>query len=127
MTDLPLRAKAPSHCCPYCLKPVGYLGNFFASIVGTGLHRCDFLNVVTEAEQIRQRVEGAENDVNRLHQEKVMLLHKFTAAETALRRIIARSHNGELGSSKVLDMRRIAEDALEGKSVDIEENNDKNV
>lgn len=33
----------------------------------------------------------------------------------ALLRIIARSHNGELGSSKVLDMRRIAEDALEGK------------
>lgn len=40
---------------------------------------------------------------------------QFTAAQTALHRIIARSHNGELGSSKVIDMPRIAEDALEGK------------
>ena len=32
--------------------------------------------------------------------------------EKALRAIIDRSHNGELGTSKVMDMRRIAEEAL---------------
>lgn len=38
--------------------------------------------------------------------------HRANAAEEALEKIIDRSHNGELGTSKVIDMRTIAERAL---------------
>lgn len=32
----------PEWCCPYCGKPVGYLGRFWAWLVGVGIHDCDF-------------------------------------------------------------------------------------
>lgn len=31
--------------CPYCLRPVGYLGRFFAWALGVGFHGCDLRNV----------------------------------------------------------------------------------
>lgn len=37
---------------------------------------------------------------------------RLTALEAALRRIVERSHNDPLGTSKVIDMRKIAEEAL---------------
>ena len=46
--------------------------------------------------------------------------HRYVPAQDyqrlvgAILQIVARSHNGELGTSKVIDMRRIAEEALEG-------------
>ncbi len=30
--------------CPYCLKHVGYLGRFFAWLLGSDFHSCDFRN-----------------------------------------------------------------------------------
>lgn len=31
----------PGWCCPHCGKPVGYLGRFWAALVGVGIHGCD--------------------------------------------------------------------------------------
>lgn len=30
--------------CPYCLRPVGILGNWLAKFFGTQFHGCDFRN-----------------------------------------------------------------------------------
>ncbi len=39
----PERARTlPGWCCPYCGEPVGYLGRFWAYLVGVGIHGCDF-------------------------------------------------------------------------------------
>lgn len=38
-------ADMPDCFCPYCGKPVGYAGRFFAWIFGTRFHDCDFSNV----------------------------------------------------------------------------------
>lgn len=47
--------------------------------------------------------------------EKFMGLNaKVSGYRDALQAIIDRSHNGEPGTSKVIDMRRIAEEALKG-------------
>lgn len=40
-----LKHNHPGYCCPYCLKPVGYVGRFFAWFFGTRFHNCDFSNV----------------------------------------------------------------------------------
>ncbi len=31
----------PAWCCPYCGKPVGYLGRALAKVFGTSFHGCD--------------------------------------------------------------------------------------
>lgn len=74
--------------CPYCLKPVGYVGRFYAWLFGAGIHQCDFLNVDTEANRIRERVASAEADIVRLVQEKMDMWERAFAAEDAL--IVAR-------------------------------------
>lgn len=38
----PDTAKLPGWCCPYCGKPVGYLGCLLAKIMGVRIHGCDF-------------------------------------------------------------------------------------
>lgn len=35
----------PKYCCPYCGKPVGYLGRAIAWLVGTSWHDCDNSNI----------------------------------------------------------------------------------
>lgn len=43
MASDPIQTTAlPAWCCPYCGKPVGYLGRAWAWIVGVGIHGCDF-------------------------------------------------------------------------------------
>lgn len=37
--------QVPGWCCPYCAKPVCYIGVFAARLVGAALHDCDFSNV----------------------------------------------------------------------------------
>lgn len=39
------RMQPPAGFCPYCLKPVGVIGNWLAWLFGTGIHDCDFRNV----------------------------------------------------------------------------------
>lgn len=41
-----LKIKPHSYECPYCLKPVGYIGNKLALLFGTQIHNCNFKNVV---------------------------------------------------------------------------------
>ena len=43
-----LRNKPALGECPYCLKPVGVLGNWFAYLFGTGFHNCNFSNYIGE-------------------------------------------------------------------------------
>jgi hypothetical protein len=83
-SDITLKHEVPGHLCPYCLKPVGYLGRFFSWLFGAGIHKCDFLNVDAEANRLRERLENAEDDVLRLHQEKMDLWERAFAAEKAL-------------------------------------------
>lgn len=45
MSEIPLKRNVPNYCCPYCTKPVGYLGRGLAWLFGTKIHRCDFSNV----------------------------------------------------------------------------------
>jgi len=42
---LRLRQRPPSGFCPYCLQPVGIIGNWIAKLMGTGFHGCDYRNV----------------------------------------------------------------------------------
>ncbi|MFJ6322320.1 MULTISPECIES: hypothetical protein [unclassified Rhizobium] len=85
MTDLQLRHPAPDHCCRYCLKPIGYLGRGLSRLFGAKIHNCDFLNVDTEANRLRLRVEAAEDDAVRIHHEKVDLLKRLFEANRALK------------------------------------------
>ena len=45
----PLKKEPAGFQCPYCLRPVGYLGRAAAHVFGTGIHGCDFLNVDIDA------------------------------------------------------------------------------
>lgn len=47
---LPLTLKPKLHQCPWCLRPVGLLGRGFAAVLGTGIHSCDFSNVMSPRE-----------------------------------------------------------------------------
>jgi hypothetical protein len=49
MVTLPLRIRPPTGCCPYCLEPVGILGNWIAKLMGTRFHGCGFGNVDWDA------------------------------------------------------------------------------
>lgn len=42
-----LRLKEPTYPwqCPYCRKPVGYVGRAFAWLLGAQFHGCNFSNV----------------------------------------------------------------------------------
>lgn len=42
---LPLKVEVDVGECPFCVKPVGILGNWFAIIFGTEFHNCDYSNV----------------------------------------------------------------------------------
>lgn len=50
MTDLPLKSEPQDFQCPYCLRPVGILGNWLAKLFGTQFHGCDFSNVEAKGE-----------------------------------------------------------------------------
>lgn len=52
MSELALKRKMPSDCCPYCGAPVGYLGRLFAWLLGTRFHGCDFSNVVAPPQEL---------------------------------------------------------------------------
>lgn len=45
MSELSLKKEPQSWQCPYCLRPVGIIGNWLAKILGTRFHGCDFRNV----------------------------------------------------------------------------------
>jgi hypothetical protein len=50
MTKATTRAekqRLSSDCCPYCNKPVGYIGRALAWVFGTRIHGCDFSNTDT--------------------------------------------------------------------------------
>jgi len=85
VTDLQLRYPAPGHCCQYCLKPVGYIGRGLSRLFGARIHKCDFLNVDTEANRLRVRIDSVESDVVRIHHEKVDLLERLFEADRALK------------------------------------------
>lgn len=57
-------------------------------------------------------IKAEQDDAVRLHREKMAEWERRFAAEAALRAIIARADNNEPGTSKVQDMKRIAEEAL---------------
>lgn len=42
---LPLKQQPQHWQCPYCLAPVGIIGNWLAWFFGTNFHGCDFRNV----------------------------------------------------------------------------------
>lgn len=42
MGKLTLRVRPQYWQCPYCLRPVGWLGNKLAIVFGTQMHGCDF-------------------------------------------------------------------------------------
>ncbi len=44
---LPLVRAMPGWRCPYCGKPVGYMGNWLAVLFGARFHGCTFSNVRT--------------------------------------------------------------------------------
>ncbi len=39
-----LRREPASYECPFCLRPVGIIGNWLAKLFGTQMHGCDFRN-----------------------------------------------------------------------------------
>lgn len=47
--NLPLKHHPFPGECPYCLKPVGYIGRLLAWLLGTGFHGCNFSNVDRDA------------------------------------------------------------------------------
>lgn len=47
---LPIRDDMPAHYCPFCKKPVGYVGRVLAWFFGTKIHGCDFTNVMSAYE-----------------------------------------------------------------------------
>ena len=52
--------------CPFCLKPVGDVGRFFAFVLGGDLHECDQSNIATRAELhpgrwLKHQAETAQN------------------------------------------------------------------
>ncbi len=42
--EVPLLTRPAYWQCPYCLRPVGLIGNWLAVIFGTSMHGCDFRN-----------------------------------------------------------------------------------
>lgn len=52
LSNVGFKTLAPSHCCPYCTKPVGHLGRFWAAWLGVWIHGCDFSNVDLPADTI---------------------------------------------------------------------------
>ncbi|SCB30772.1 hypothetical protein [Rhizobium lusitanum] len=125
MADLHLRHEAPAHCCPYCLKPVGYIGRGLSLLFGAKIHKCDFLNVDTEAERFRQRIEAAEDDMVRIHHEKVDTREKLRAAEkdrdnlfSANRELHRRAQKAEGKLQRMEEAHRIACRHAFTKSID---------
>lgn len=45
MSKIPLLIEPNVGECPYCLRRVGIVGNWFALLLGTRFHGCDFRNV----------------------------------------------------------------------------------
>lgn len=50
---LPLKLRPQVWQCPYCLQPVGILGNWLARLFGTKFHGCDFRNVASPGEELK--------------------------------------------------------------------------
>ena len=44
-TDLPLKREPEFWECPYCVKPVGLIGNWLSWWFGTRIHKCNWANV----------------------------------------------------------------------------------
>jgi len=52
-TGLLLKAEPYHWECPFCLKPVGDVGRFFAFICGSELHGCDGSNIAERQPRTR--------------------------------------------------------------------------
>lgn len=68
MSNPQLKRQPPCHCCPYCLKPVGYLGRLFAWLFGTKIHYCTSSNVLPPNDGYEYRWHGALLKKGRRHE-----------------------------------------------------------